>query len=96
VLNGLAKPRGYLEIEPIWKLNSDIPGARINIGPLIDAALALCNRGNAMKGEATQPASPNNKTELHADESVSLSVETSMQQDKRVIVSGKTNLPPGT
>lgn len=41
-LNGAAKSRGYLPIEPIWKNDPAIPGLRINIGPLIDLALKEC------------------------------------------------------
>ena len=29
-------------IDPIWRPNPDIPGARVNIGPLIQHALTLC------------------------------------------------------
>lgn len=45
-LNGIAcghaKKRGWLEVRPIWKDNPEIPGTKINIGPLIDRGLALC------------------------------------------------------
>ena len=41
-LNGAAKSRGYLPIEPIWKTDPTVPGLRINIGPLIDLALKQC------------------------------------------------------
>jgi len=41
-LNGMASSRGYTSINPIWRDSPDIPGAKVNIGPLISAALALC------------------------------------------------------
>jgi hypothetical protein len=43
-LNGLANSRGFAEIEPIWRPNPKLEGTRINIGPLIDAALRQCPR----------------------------------------------------
>lgn len=43
-LNGTARSRGYAEIDPIWRDNSAIPGAKINIGPLIDLANQQCER----------------------------------------------------
>lgn len=30
------------DIRPIWRKDPDIPGARINIGPIIDAGLETC------------------------------------------------------
>jgi hypothetical protein len=42
-LNGTAKSWGYAAIEPIWLFRPDVPELRINIGPAIDAALALCD-----------------------------------------------------
>jgi predicted Zn finger-like uncharacterized protein len=41
-LNGYAKSRRYTNIRPIWRDNSDIPGAKIDIGPMIDLALGQC------------------------------------------------------
>lgn len=48
-LNGMAQSAGYALIDPIWKVREAIPGAdgeapivlRVNIGPLIEDALAL-------------------------------------------------------
>jgi hypothetical protein len=43
-LNGTAKMRmpKLLDIEPIWKPDPKIPGAKINVGPLMDEARKLC------------------------------------------------------
>ncbi|WP_257387845.1 YebY family protein [Tahibacter caeni] len=41
-VNGTAIGQGFPEINPIWKGNPEIPGAKINIGPLIDLAKSLC------------------------------------------------------
>jgi hypothetical protein len=42
-LNGTATSMNAGEdIDPIWEPNPDLPGAKKNIGPLIDRALALC------------------------------------------------------
>lgn len=41
-VNGTAIGQGFPEIDPIWKGNPEIPGARVNIGPLIDLAKSLC------------------------------------------------------
>lgn len=41
-VNGTATGQGFPEIDPIWKGNPEISGARINIGPLIDLAKSLC------------------------------------------------------
>ena len=41
-LNGVAKSRGYGEIEPIWRADPRIPKMRIGIGPLLDLALQQC------------------------------------------------------
>lgn len=41
-VNGIAKSRGYADIQPIWKDNPQIPGTKINIGSLIDEGLKLC------------------------------------------------------
>lgn len=45
-VNGLARGRaeneGWLEVEPIWREDPDMPGTRINIGPVIDLGLSLC------------------------------------------------------
>ena len=40
-LNGIALGRGYPRIDPIWR-DSQLHDGKINIGPLIDAALARC------------------------------------------------------
>ena len=42
--NGTAKDHGnYLDIDPIWAPNPDVTGLKIDISPVIDAALALCD-----------------------------------------------------
>jgi hypothetical protein len=42
--NGTAKDHGdYADIDPIWAPDPDMAGLRINISPIIDAALALCD-----------------------------------------------------
>lgn len=42
--NGTAKDHGdYLDIDPIWAPNLDVSGLEIDITPVIDAALELCN-----------------------------------------------------
>ena len=46
-INGLARGRiadeGWSEVEPIWLENPSIPGTRIDIGPVIDIGLDLCD-----------------------------------------------------
>jgi len=46
-LNGAAQSFGYPEIEPIWKMNPALPGFRVKIAPLIEAALALGKGGRS-------------------------------------------------
>jgi hypothetical protein len=42
-LNGIAmEERRYLPLEAIWLKNREIPGTRINIGPMIDTGLRFC------------------------------------------------------
>ena len=41
-VNGTAGSRGFPRIDPIWRPNPNLPGTRINIGPIIEAGLALC------------------------------------------------------
>lgn len=45
-VNGLADSRaasrGWRMIHPIWKANPEVPGTKMNIGPLIDYGLQLC------------------------------------------------------
>jgi hypothetical protein len=41
-VNGLAKSQGARDIDKIWAPNPSIPGAKKNIGPLIDEGLRLC------------------------------------------------------
>jgi hypothetical protein len=44
-VNGLAmSDNRYREIRPIWKDNPEIPGTKINIGPVLDRGLALCKQ----------------------------------------------------
>jgi len=40
-MNGTAQNHGYAPIDPIWRDNPDIPGTKINIGPLRDALMDL-------------------------------------------------------
>lgn len=43
-VNGTAKDHGnFLDIDPIWASNTDVPGLKKDISPVIDAALALCD-----------------------------------------------------
>jgi hypothetical protein len=42
--NGTAKDHGnYLDIDPIWAPNPDVSGLKIDMSPVLDAALALCD-----------------------------------------------------
>ncbi|MFE5835841.1 DUF2511 domain-containing protein [Arthrobacter sp. NPDC056493] len=42
--NGTAKDHGnYLDIDPIWAPHPDVTGLKVDISPVIDAALELCN-----------------------------------------------------
>jgi hypothetical protein len=43
-LNGMAMQRGFADIDPYWRADPKIPGARVNIGLLIDSALAHCRK----------------------------------------------------
>ncbi len=40
--SGMAARNGFRPAEDIWRENPSIPGTRINIKPVIDAGLALC------------------------------------------------------
>ena len=40
-INGSARSM-WPPIDPFWRDNPEIPGTKINIGPLLDAGLALC------------------------------------------------------
>lgn len=43
-VNGTAKGTGQFEaIDSIWKDNPDIPGTKVNIGPMLEKGLSLCN-----------------------------------------------------
>jgi hypothetical protein len=43
-INGAASNRdGVEELEQIWKVNPEIPGARINVGPLHDLVREKCS-----------------------------------------------------
>ena len=44
-LNGVASQPRYntQPLEEIWLTNPEIPGARINIGPMLDRAVMLCD-----------------------------------------------------
>ncbi|WP_394334220.1 DUF2511 domain-containing protein [Mycobacteroides abscessus] len=41
-VNGTARSK-HPGLEPIWKPSPEVPGARVNIGPLLNAGLKLCN-----------------------------------------------------
>ena len=41
-VNGTALSRGLPGIEPIWKKDPAVPGTRINISPVLDRGLKLC------------------------------------------------------
>ena len=43
IARGHAKSRGWHDVDQIWKKDPEIPGARVNIGPLISRGLALCD-----------------------------------------------------
>lgn len=40
-VNGMASGQGYAEIDPIWR-NAPGPAPKVNIGPLIELGLELC------------------------------------------------------
>jgi hypothetical protein len=43
-LNGVAKASGrYLPLEDVWRNNPNIPGLKVNIGPMIQRALTQCS-----------------------------------------------------
>lgn len=42
-LNGVARAKGYNEIDPIWKDNKAIPGAKILLTKIIELGLSLSN-----------------------------------------------------
>lgn len=41
-LNGAARSRGHAAIDPIWRDDPAVPGAKVSLRPLLEAALALC------------------------------------------------------
>jgi len=41
-LNGFARSRGYAPIDPIWRDNPDIPGAKVSISGMVRIALDRC------------------------------------------------------
>lgn len=41
-VNGVALQQGLPRIDPIWADDPSIPGGKLNIGPIINAGLALC------------------------------------------------------
>src|SRR6266511_3593490 len=47
-VNGLARTnraqKGYRDVAEIWRRHPTVPGAKVNIGPIIDRGLALCPR----------------------------------------------------
>ena len=42
-INGFARSRGFADVGPIWRDNTEIPGTKINIGAVLDSGLDLCN-----------------------------------------------------
>lgn len=43
-INGTALGRGFKRVDPIWRKSSDpLAGPRINIGPILDRGLKLCD-----------------------------------------------------
>ena len=42
-LNGTASSSGYPKIDPIWRDDPDLPGAKIDIGPLTKRAANVCD-----------------------------------------------------
>ncbi len=42
VARGHAKQNGWHEVTPIWRNNPRIPGAKVDIGPVISRGLQLC------------------------------------------------------
>ncbi|BET65587.1 hypothetical protein ASA1KI_05050 [Opitutales bacterium ASA1] len=104
-LNGIAsshaKKRGFSAIEEIWKANPNVPGLRINISPIIDRGLALAgdkqadvriaaNREPAPKVESKGGAPG---TWIGKGQDVSIEVQYTITQDRRVVVTGTSNLP---
>lgn len=41
-LNGMASQQGYTSINGIWRDNPSVPGTKVSISPLLEAALAEC------------------------------------------------------
>jgi len=41
--NGKARQLGLDPLEQVWAESSSIPGSRVNVGPVIEAGLKLCN-----------------------------------------------------
>lgn len=41
-LNGVARSRGYAPIDPIWRDDPEIPGAKVSVGNMIAIALKQC------------------------------------------------------
>jgi hypothetical protein len=44
-VNGIAAGQDFADIEPIWRDDPESPGLKINIGPVIDRGLDLCDQG---------------------------------------------------
>ncbi|MBX8689178.1 DUF2511 domain-containing protein [Mycobacterium sp. 20091114027_K0903767] len=41
-LNGAAKSQGFDDFTPIWRENPSFPGLKVDIGPMIQKGLSLC------------------------------------------------------
>lgn len=41
-VNGAAVAYGFPPINPIWRNDPSIPGAKVNVGPLIERGLKIC------------------------------------------------------
>lgn len=42
-LNGTAQERGYAKVDPIWRDDPAVKGAKVNLGAVIEAGQELCN-----------------------------------------------------
>lgn len=41
-INGTAQGRGFPGPEAVWKVDPSVPGKRMDIGPILDKGLSLC------------------------------------------------------
>lgn len=42
-VNGIARSRGFMDVDPIWLDSEDIPGAKISMRDMLNYGLTLCN-----------------------------------------------------